>query len=385
LRGYVIILVEGFFPEKFINVCINRGLVLWDINKRGMHKVTLKASIKAFKEMKPIARKTRCKLVIKAKKGFPFMFHRYQKRKTFLAGCIIFLGMIYFLSSFIWSIDVSGNKKVKSQDIIDNLKAIGIKAGSWKPFIDEENIANKMLMRMKQIAWINVDIRGTRAKVEVVERVIPKNALDSNVPCNIVAKKNGVIDSIIFKKGTTLVKVGDSVKIGDLLVSGIVVNEYDKSVRYVHASALVSSRTWYEKIQYVPYERVKQKTTGKVSNKYKLILFDKTIGVENPKPPFRLYDKNESIKKISLGKNYTLPFGMITETYIEKVSYKEKLSVEQAKAEAGVRLAKEISEMLPKNANIRGKKIFYAQGKKAIRARMLVECLEDIGVEEKIN
>lgn len=34
IKGYVIIFVEGYFLEKFVNICTRRQIFLWDIKKK---------------------------------------------------------------------------------------------------------------------------------------------------------------------------------------------------------------------------------------------------------------------------------------------------------------------------------------------------------------
>lgn len=382
IRGYVIIMVEGYFPEKFINVCINRGIFLWDINREKNCIITLKVGIKAFKKLRLIAKKTRCRLRIKEKRGLPFIFHRYRKRKIFAAGCIVFLGMVYLLSSFVWTVEVYGNKKLPSRQIIDSLSLVGFKTGIWKPFVDTERITNKMMIRMPELAWISIDISGTRAIIEVSERVMPPPMIEKDIPCNIIAVKDGVITSIVVRAGSPMVKVGDTVKKGDLLVAGMVESK-DKVIRHVHAMADVGARTWYEETGKALLSRTKMVRTGLVECKYSIKIFNKIIGFGNIKPPAGDYDLEQDIKQAALGRNYPLPFGIIVHRYFEKKSVRENISMGQAKEEAMNEAWEKIEILLPDNENITDKKFYVEPSKKAVNVRILVECLEQIGLQER--
>ena len=65
-----------------------------------------------FKEVAKIAKKTKCRIKIKSKKGMPFVFNRYKKRKIFAILLIcIFVSIIVF-SNFIWNIEVTGTEKI---------------------------------------------------------------------------------------------------------------------------------------------------------------------------------------------------------------------------------------------------------------------------------
>jgi len=383
LRGYVIILIEGYFPEKFINICINRGIFLWDINREKSCVITLKIGVNAFRKLRPIVKKTRCRLEIRAKRGLPFTFYKYRRRKTFLVGCLLFICMVYFLSSFIWTVEIYGNKKMSAQEIVDNLAKNGLKPGIWKPVINTNRVCNKMMIQVNKLAWISIDITGTKAIVEVSERVMPPQIIDKNMPCNIIATKDGVVTSLIIREGSPMVKVGDTVKKGDLLVAGMVESK-DKIIRYVHAMAEVNARTWYEEAVNVPLKRKQMKQTGTTKTKYSIKIFNKYICLGYNKSPFAMFELKQDLKLISLGKNNELPFGLLIDTYNEKKLFNEKITPANAKKEAIKKVNDIINKKIQKSIQIKEKKLYTAEGKNAIRARLLVECLEQIGTEEKI-
>jgi similar to stage IV sporulation protein len=242
-----------------------------------------------------------------------------------------------------------------------------------------------MMIRIQELAWISVNISGTRAKVEIVERVMPPKIIQKNIPCNIIATKNGLITSLIVKAGSPVVKVGDTVKKGDMIVASMIESEDKKDIRYVHAMADVTARTWYEEAANVDLERIVQKETGNACNKYEFELFNKLIGFGSRKVPYEYYNKQQIIKKISLGKDNILPFGIVINKYNEKKPYKEKISMDQARIQALKGVGVKLSEIIPKNAQVKDKKIYKAPCKSGIKVRMLVECLEEIGVQEKIT
>ena len=97
ISGYLRIVVEGYYIERFINICRNRNYMMWNIKKVNDINIALNIEIKNFKEICKIAKKTQCKVRIKAKKGLPFFLNKYKKRKLF-ALFLIFVLTIIFLS-----------------------------------------------------------------------------------------------------------------------------------------------------------------------------------------------------------------------------------------------------------------------------------------------
>ena len=79
--GYVRITVEGFFIERFINICKAKEILLWGIKREKASIMHANISIKNFKQVKEISKKTKCRVHIKRKKGIPFFLNKYKKRK----------------------------------------------------------------------------------------------------------------------------------------------------------------------------------------------------------------------------------------------------------------------------------------------------------------
>src|SRR5699024_2646143 len=138
-KGYVIIKVEGLTLEKFLNLAANSSIYIWDIKRMDYTLLEMKVSIKGFRELKKIANKGACRVYIKEKIGFPFFMNKLKKRKMLGFGFIIFLGLIFFLTSFIWEIEVSGNEITSNEDILELLENIDVKCGTMKYNRSEEH------------------------------------------------------------------------------------------------------------------------------------------------------------------------------------------------------------------------------------------------------
>ena len=126
---------------------------------------------------------------------------------------------------------------------------------------------------MPELAWIWLDKSGSKVIVEVKER-IPKPAIfDKNAFCNLVATKDGVIDSMVVKNGTPMISLGDSVQRGDILVSGLIVSDKGVPPRTVQSEGEIYARVFYEKTQAFSLLAPQRKETGNIENKYTLFLF----------------------------------------------------------------------------------------------------------------
>ena len=387
MRGYVIIIVEGYFLEKFINVCIHRQIFLWNIERQSNCMMTLKVSIKGFKLLKPVARKTNCRIRIVKKRGLPFTMNRYRGRKTFLVGAVIFIILMYVLSSFVWTVEVTGNKNLETQAVLDELASFGVKPGVLKYTIDTDTAVNNMMIDMRELAWIGIVVKGTKVKVQLVEGKKPPELIPKNDPCNVVASRDGVVKSIIGKAGQDMVKVGDTVTKGQILISGTIKSENAQiKESIVHAIGVVNARTWYEGSCDVTTKTVTKERTGSVKDIYAVDLFSKRIDLLPGKVPFEDYEQVEIKKKLSFGEDFVFPFEFVIDRFYETTLAEREVSLDAAKQIASDTAYKNAMKDIPQDVEIvKTNTDFKHKDNGDLTANVIIECAEDIGVTEKIG
>ena len=244
--GYVRIRVEGFFIERFINMCISKRILLMNIQREKSSIMYAKVGLADYKKLRQIAKKTKSKVKIQSRKGLPFILHKYRKRKIFLALFMVIIIGIIISSNYIWNIEVVGNVNISTREIIQSLEASGLTIGTSKNDIDRDTIINKIRLSRDDVAWIGITVKGTNAIVKVKEADKAPNILDENKYCNIIADKTGMITKINVQNGTATVKVGDIVEKGMTLVNGYLEGKYT-GTRYVHGAAEIEAKIWYKK------------------------------------------------------------------------------------------------------------------------------------------
>lgn len=387
VRGYVIIIIEGYFLEKFVNICMHRCILLWDIVRRSETSMELKLSIKGFKMLRPVARKTKCRVRIKEKRGLPFVFNRYRKRKAFVAGAALFFILINIMTSFIWSIEITGNENLKTEYLESILKSKGIKTGVLKYGINTKNVVEELMLELRELSWISIEIKGTKLKAQVRERLPAPEIIPLNEPCSIIASKDGLISRIIVKEGMETVRQGDTVKKGQELISGKlpIRNEKDK-YRLVHAIGTVEARTWYEGICPVDTEIVEKKRSGRQYGDYSLIVLNKKIDIFNRKKGYQYYEKDELKKILTIGSDMVLPFGLIKNTYYEIILETTEIEYEEAMDRAADKAYEDAMEKVPEDAKVLDTETTFEDNASYGQiARVTVECIEDIGISVKIG
>ena len=383
ILGYVNILVEGYFVEKFINICNKQKIFLWNLKRSKTTIIYTNVSIKDFKKLKPIAQKTKCKIKIKSKKGLPFIFNKYKKRKIFVIGLAMVLITIFTLSKFIWNIEVIGNEKINDDEIIQIANENNLKIGKFKNKVDTKKIINKLRLERDDIAWIGIEIKGTNAIIKIVESIPKPNIIDDEEFCNIVATKDAIIKKISAQNGTPVVKEGEIVKKGTVLIAGWLEGKYT-GTRYVHETGSVQGKVWYTQKERIYFKQQKKEQTGNVENKYSLNINNFKINFNKGVSKFKNYDTIETNKKVKLFSNFYLPIELIkitnTEVNITDITY----TLEEAK-NIGIEKAKqELNNKIENLDNILSIQINDSQTSEYIEVEVTYEMLENIGTKEKI-
>lgn len=212
ITGYVNIIVEGYYIEKFINICRNKGIYLENLKREKTTIINANIPVKDFKIVAKIAKSNKCKIKIKEKKGLPFLLNKYRKRKIFVISLLVMLLSLIALSKFIWNIEITGNVNIPNDEILEIVKSEGLEIGKIKSKIDAKKIVEKIRLERADVSWVGIKISGTNAIIEIVESDKVPEVIDKNDYCNIIAKKDAMIVSANAQNGTLQVKEGDVIK-----------------------------------------------------------------------------------------------------------------------------------------------------------------------------
>ena len=379
LRGYVIVEVSGFSMERFINLAVNNNIYLWDIEEKD-HKIYFKTNIQDFKRLKPYAKKARCRFKAKVKKGFPFIAYKYKRRKMLTIGSLLFVSMIWLLASFVWLVEVEGNERISSLDIITSLEEKGYSVGKLKYKLNLREAEQYLVNQYSDIVWSGIKFEGTRLVVQVSE-VVPKPQVnDQNIPCNIITKRDALITYIATYKGMPLVKKGDTVRKGDVLVAGQMPLGMDEPNMYFTAArANIKGKTTYSLQGNISMQQISKDYTDHMSKKYSLKLFNQSIPLINQKSSFKHYDRVITTNQLRITKLFPLPFAFEIEERLEYVPVVTEISEQDAKDQLVASLWESLSKNLSDTAIILKRDVFFTKMGNAISATLNVIAEEDIG------
>lgn len=355
ILGYVRITVEGYYIERFINICTTNKILIWNLKREKGVKLHFNVGIEDFYKVVKVAKKLKCKIKIEKKRGVPFLLNKYRKRKIFLFSLIIIMMALYISSNYIWNVEIQVEDNLELTNIEEDIQEAGLEVGTLKSKINTQEIVNKIRLKRDDISWIGINLKGTNAIVKAVKAKEAPELIDEKDYCNIVAKKRGTITQIIAQNGTAKVKVGDKVEQGQILIQGTMEGKYT-GIRYVHSLGEVKGIVQYTKTEQFPLKEEQNVKTGNREEKYRIKINNFQINFYKTLSKFKIYDTIEENKKFRIFSNLYLPISVtkITNEELEKIS--KEYTIEEATEKGTQKLEEEIETEIEEKQNILRKK-----------------------------
>lgn len=344
MHGYVKIRVEGYSPERFLNLCSYHQIYIWGLTPCG-NAYEMYMSLKGFRKLRPIVRKTHTRIVLILRVGLPFFVYKYRKRKLFFLSLLLCLGLLYLYSSFIWDIHFEGNEKWTNETLLEFLETKEVSPHMLKSKVDCAQIVKDIRKEYDDIVWVSASIDGSRLRIQIKENEdtfreeedTGGNQEETKQPTDLIAAKDGVITSIITRSGVPQVHVGDTVSKGDVLVSGrvevvsdsleVVGYQYQKS----DADIFADTQMHYEDTISTKYKKKYYEKSQK--NLYYVKIGSWLLSAGTVKNTYKEWELHTSERQLKLGESFYLPISYgrkVVKSYNskEKTHTKEELQKE---------------------------------------------------------
>ncbi|MCA1031796.1 sporulation protein YqfD [Bacillus timonensis] len=344
--GSVKILVKGKGIERLINDCVRNDIHIWNVRRYGTQSLSFFMLLDDVKKIRPIVRKSDCKIEFVGRKGFPFLIKKSILNSGFVLGGLFFFVLIGILSNMVWGIEVRGAKPKTEHLIRKELREIGVEKGKFQFLLtDVESIQRQLTNNIEEITWIGVELKGTTYHFEVVEKKQPESP-EQLSPRNIVAKKKAIITDMFVEEGHPLVQVNDYVEKGQILVSGAIGKEDNK--QYVTARGEIFGETWYKSDVTIALKTKFSVFTGNYKTKHFIKIFNTPIQIWGyGSTKYKSFEIEKTENKLKFLK-WNLPIAYEKQIMRENESISREYTLEEA-----VEAAKEIgrSELKSKLAS----------------------------------
>lgn len=246
--------------NRFIKKCIDNSINLYNISYK-KDKMVVLIDVKDYLKIKRLNYYSKIRVV---KYDGMLNIKKIIKDNMFYIS-VIFLSFIWMnlLTNYIVDIEIihsnSGIRRLLKEELDKN----NVKRFSLAYSFEElDNITKKILADNKNnLEWVSIKKDGMKYIVRAEERII-KNEVVSDKPRDIVASKDAYITKVIGSKGNVLVRQGEYVKKGTVLISGKI-TLYEDVKGVTSASGSVYGNVWYECTVETPKEISSERLTGR--------------------------------------------------------------------------------------------------------------------------
>lgn len=329
LFGTVTLRVTGSFVERFLNLVARRGLPVWDIVRAGESEVVLSTTPAGFRRMRQAAYRAGVRIQVQEKRGLPFRLQRVKHRNALFAGLLLFLLLTVASTQFLWDITLEGCEELEPRYVLEVLEGLGVKKGACIRGLALEDIHIQARLDIQELSFIAINIRGTTADIQVRERISTPELLSPTGVRDLVAAQDGQIERMEVYNGLAMVRVGDTVQKGDLLVSGAFTTTSDQ-LHTVAADARITLRTWKTGRIEAPRVAQTKQLTGKQVVRHALMLPGFSIKMYGNSGISMLdYVTLSKEQALRLPFGIELPIGLRTEVICEQITLTQLLSDEE--------------------------------------------------------
>ncbi len=214
--------VEGLNLDMFINRVKNKGIVLYNVKKMGNKRLIASVSYKDSKNFFANAKEL-CYNIKKIEENGAFLpLLKLWRGVGVFVGIIVFCLSAFFFNDFIYAFSFVGSGSIYKREVLSYLNSIGVKEYQRFSKFDFERIEDEVLAENKNLSFVSIDKHGNTLVVDLALATDKVDRLDGNI-YSLTSNFNGVIEKINVYRGTALVKKGDHVKKGDLLVDGYMI------------------------------------------------------------------------------------------------------------------------------------------------------------------
>lgn len=246
--------------NRFIKKCIDNNINLYNISYV-KDKMVVLIDVKDYLKIKRLNYYSKIRVV---KYDGLLNIKKIIKDNMFYIS-VIFLSFIWMnlLTNYIVDIEIihsnSGIRRLLKEELDKN----NVKRFSLAYSFEElDNITKKILADNKNnLEWVSIKKDGMKYIVRAEERII-KSEVVSDKPRDIVASKDAYITKVIGSKGNVLVRQGEYVKKGTVLISGKI-TLYEDVKGVTSASGSVYGNVWYECTVETPKEISSERLTGR--------------------------------------------------------------------------------------------------------------------------
>ena len=244
--GWAAVRITGAAPERFLSLLAEGGIPFWHAAPPEDFSLEVNIPARWAGRVQPMAESLGCEGEVLGIKGLPVLLRRGLRRWALAVCLALGLGLLAVSQAFIWDIQVSGCETLSERAVREALAECGVDIGrSWLG-LRQDALRNSMILRLPEIRWITVSIRGSHAQVILREARRGGEPEPLGEYGKIVAEKAGLVTEVYDLRGTALIEENQVALPGETLIGGFTTGRFGVQGA-IRAIGEVWARTWYER------------------------------------------------------------------------------------------------------------------------------------------
>ncbi len=387
-RHYRKIKIEGVGLAGFVNKCMKNGIFLRNLRWKDPVESSVEVSGDDFDAFRKTADHSYKLTVIGEGGAIPFL-RSLRSRISAIAGAFLLGAFIFYQSLFVAEIRIDGYRSISEEQLRHVMSEAGLFEGARRQN-NYNDVKSALYSEFDNIAWVGIHETGKMVEVEISESSDDREQEPADdTPVDIVAARAGVIERILPLQGEALVKNGDYVNMGDVLISGTL--EYQSTdysrgdgffYRYSHASGEALAKTPRRLTYYIEKNvRVKEPTGRHIPGIY-VKIGDLEVDTASWFSRFTACERRETVL-IDAVRPLPVRLGVTSVDEVKIKEFHRDMNRLSEMVDAAVR--QYARENFGSDSAIADHQIGYTESAGVIRADVLLEVLEDIGKEKAIK
>ncbi len=275
--------------------------------------------------------------------------------------------------------------------MLSYLRTNQIVCGMRREDVDCTEIERQLRIDYPDIGWVSAELRGTKLFLRLAETDMPLMQKEESVPVHLVATADGIVESLVCRSGTPMVKIGDVVKKGDILVSGIVsvIGDNETLVNRYPVAADADILLKNVKLYSHSFSRkvVEKEFTGRKKTGYAFYFGNKKIFSHMPSHSYTNYAIIAEDSVLSLHEHFPLPFRTRKVVTSEYIPATRDYTEEEAKALADQALQRYLSYLEEHQTTVLSVEVSTTVGKDKVDTEgkliLLSAAWEQVAVQEE--
>lgn len=252
--------LTGLNLERFMNTLQKEGVPLLSARRTGARTLECACYLRDLLRVRQLAGEKGWRVTRERPAQLAALWEALKKRPGALLGAALALAAALVLSQFVWRVEINGAGPYRA-DIAAYLTEAGYVPGARRDALDASALERNLTLRYPEVAWFHAYVSNVTLVVDVT-RGVPMPELPSAQPGDVVALRDGIVDSVRVYAGTAAVQAGDAVRAGQVLIRGEE-RGADGATVPVAARGAVIARCWLTHTVEMSMLEIRSEETGR--------------------------------------------------------------------------------------------------------------------------